>query len=404
MILYAIVILTLVTLLLDLYIYRRLRVDFPQRRRWRRVYLIGVASIDLLTVSALLLYQTCSSMADQSYMIGVMWIIFSFFFCNLPKLGYVIFSLLGRGVALLLRRRSGWGDRLGVVAAAVILLTMGWGATYGRSAIEVKEVVIESNKLPAAFDGYRVVQFSDLHLGNLPRNRHFVSRMVNEINALHPNVVINSGDLINIMDEELNPATQQILGGIRATDGVYSVWGNHDLGFYIPASAGVTATESVDAMRRKKRAMGWELLENRSVYLHRDTDSIALSGVTYPVDNHHNGRDSGLAGSDFAATYSNVTDSTFNILISHTPANWNEVLEHGVSDLTLSGHVHAMQLKIGLFGESYSPAQWMYDRWTGLHTENGRHLYINDGMGYVLYPMRIGTRPEITLITLRRSR
>jgi predicted MPP superfamily phosphohydrolase len=68
----------------------------------------------------------------------------------------------------------------------------------------------------------------------------------------------------------------------------------------------------------------------------------------------------------------------------------------------LSGHTHAMQAKIKIGRLQWSPAKWMYTHWSGLYTQNGRHLYVNEGLGYVLYPMRIGTKPEITLITLQR--
>lgn len=96
-----------------------------------------------------------------------------------------------------------------------------------------------------------------------------------------------------------------------------------------------------------------------------------------------------------------MPDSLFNLLIAHTPEVWDEALATGRADLTLSGHVHAMQLKIRLGGWAWSPAEWMYDRWSGLYEEDGKYLFVNDGMGYVMYPMRIGTYPSITVITLK---
>ena len=74
----------------------------------------------------------------------------------------------------------------------------------------------------------------------------------------------------------------------------------------------------------------------------------------------------------------------------------------GYGDLTLAGHVHSMQMKLRLFGRAFSPAQLLYTRWSGRYDEGGRTLYINDGTGYVVFPMRLGAYPEITLITLRR--
>ena len=93
-----------------------------------------------------------------------------------------------------------------------------------------------------------------------------------------------------------------------------------------------------------------------------------------------------------------MPDSLYNITLVHVPQLWLPIVERGYGDLTLSGHVHAMQLK--LFG--WSPAQWMYTRWSCRYEEQGSTLYINDGIGYVGYPMRIGADPELTIYTLKR--
>ena len=86
----------------------------------------------------------------------------------------------------------------------------------------------------------------------------------------------------------------------------------------------------------------------------------------------------------------------------HVPQLWKEVLARDFGDLTLSGHTHAMQLKIPLGeGRSWSPAAWLYEHWSGRYDLNDRTLYVNDGIGYVGYPMRIGAAPELTLITLK---
>ena len=79
-----------------------------------------------------------------------------------------------------------------------------------------------------------------------------------------------------------------------------------------------------------------------------------------------------------------------------------QIADAGYGDLTLAGHVHSMQIKLRLFGRAFSPAQLLYTRWSGRYDEGGRTLYINDGTGYVVFPMRLGAYPEITLITLRR--
>ena len=108
------------------------------------------------------------------------------------------------------------------------------------------------------------------------------------------------------------------------------------------------------------------------------------------------------AVSDLSGAYRGVPDSLYNITAVHIPQLWGQIADAGYGDLTLAGHVHSMQIKLRLFGRAFSPAQLLYTRWSGRYDEGGRTLYINDGTGYVVFPMRLGAYPEITLITLRR--
>ncbi|HIY48752.1 MAG TPA: metallophosphoesterase, partial [Candidatus Barnesiella excrementavium] len=146
--------------------------------------------------------------------------------------------------------------------------------------------------------------------------------------------------------------------------------------------------------------MGWHMLNNRSVYLHRGNDSIALIGVENwgmpPFPKY--GR--------LDEAYPARNDSTFKILLSHNPLHWrHEVIPRTNIDLTLSGHTHAMQLKLGWKGFEFSLAEPMYPEWSGLYVApDGHHkLYVNEGIGCVFLPIRIGARPEITIITLKKD-
>ena len=100
-------------------------------------------------------------------------------------------------------------------------------------------------------------------------------------------------------------------------------------------------------------------------------------------------------GFDVSGIYENVPDSVFNITVSHLPQLWHSLCSY--SDLTLSGHIHAMQMKIA----GISPAALMYDEWSGLYERAEGKLYINDGIGSVGFFARIGARPEVTVITLK---
>ena len=84
-----------------------------------------------------------------------------------------------------------------------------------------------------------------------------------------------------------------------------------------------------------------------------------------------------------------------------TPQHWDEIVQDKLGDITLAGHIHAMQMKLPIGERGISPSQIKYKRWSGLYEQQGRWLYINDGIGYGMYPMRIGARPEITVIELK---
>ena len=85
------------------------------------------------------------------------------------------------------------------------------------------------------------------------------------------------------------------------------------------------------------------------------------------------------------------------------PQLWYSLCDGGYSDLTLSGHIHAMQFKVSLLGAVFSPGQFMYNEWSGLYERDKGKLYITDGIGTVAYYARIGARPEITVITLKKE-
>lgn len=398
-----ILLLALISILQDLLIRHRLKKAFPERPWIHRIYLASFLLLDTLIVIALTCYRMAPDAASPRYVQIILWVIAIFMMSIVPKLIYLLFSLLDYPASRVKKRRVHWFSAVGLIVGLYCLGVMIYGATRGRNHIEVKEITITSDKLPAAFDGYRIVMFSDLHTGNYGPHNTLIRRMTEKINALEVDLVVNGGDVVNTNARELSGKDMAALASIRSRDGIYSVFGNHDLGFYMRERAGFGPVESVKLLEEKQARMGWHLLNNQSVAIRRGADSITVSGVNYPRDGFHNGHETGLGGCDLVATYRNVPDSAFNILISHTPQNWDAVRATGKADLTLSGHVHAMQMKIHVGKWVWSPAQWMYPRWSGLYTEGDKHLYINDGMGYVIYPMRIGTYPELTLITLRSA-
>ena len=280
---------------------------------------------------------------------------------------------------------------------AIIALIVAYGATFGRNEIRVEHVTITSNKIPSSFNGYKIAQFSDAHVGNVMMSNDIFKRMADTINYYNVDLIAQTGDLVNMTHEELNPQVINKLKRLKSKDGVVSVLGNHDLGFYV--SDREFAQQIFDSMRIYQREkLDWKLLENQNFFVYRGDDSIAITGITYPNNLNHNNKNSFFGGSNIAKALDGVSDSTFTVMASHTPVHFDSLAAQPV-DLMLSGHVHAMQFKIG----DWSPAKFLFEKYSGLYTVNKRHLYVNDGFGYVLYPFRFGAKPEITIITLKPS-
>ena len=398
-----IAIMALLAVVVDIYIYRRV---ICRRFPWhwfKVVYLSSVVLIDFAVVVAMLIYKFGAERQSPAMMLAVMWATYLFFLSTGPKLVYALVSLLDYPVRWLTRYRSHIFGYLGTGLGVLLFGVMWYGATTGRRTIRVERVTVCSAKIPVAFDGFRVALFSDVHLGTLRSRSVLVRRMVETINDLNPDLVVNGGDLVNIQASDLTSRFAEQLAEIRSHSGVVSVLGNHDKGFYIFDTVRVSPHQSVEELSRAQRQLGWTLLVDSAAYIVRGRDSIAVAGVDYVrggygADDADNRLDASL---DRAC--GGIADSTFCLLVSHSPQVWNRAVERGYGDLTLSGHVHAMQMKLRLGQRVWSFAQLLYPEWSGLYERDGRSLYINDGIGCVMFPMRIGARPEVTLITLCRE-
>lgn len=318
-----------------------------------------------------------------------MWLFWSWLLLSVPRVVYGLLRIAHR-------------PRVGV---ALALLTAGglvWGATVGRTTLHVNRVEICSPKLPASFEGFRLVQLSDMHVGTLVDPERELRQLVDRVNALQPDLILFTGDLVNVRAAELNDRVAASLRDLKAPYGVVSVTGNHDAGVYIKDSLTYPAAQSLSEVIAWQRRIGWEVLEDTTRYLTRGIDSISLSGISFDPELRKKRHDRHLPPARLDELYRGVPDTLFNITAVHLPQLWEQILETPYGDLTLAGHVHSMQMKLHLFGTEFSPARLLYKRWSGRYDDGGRTLYINDGTGYVTYPMRLGAWPEISLITLHR--
>ncbi len=373
----------------DYYIYRRCL------RGCKRGIKIAWWSLSALTIVAVIL-TIATQLTGETNINTVMWTLFLFFIVYMPKGLYTLLSLCDYLPRLWHKSRSRWGHYAGIALALYTVGAMLYGAFYGRQHPVYTHQTITSSRLPEAFDGYRIVQFSDLHIETLGSAARHLPQWVESINALNPDLILFTGDLVNRQGGELIPH-MAILSRLSAKEGVYSILGNHDYGDYNHWESLQAKADTLQSLIAHEGELNWTMLNNRSVVLHRGNDSIALIGVENwgepPFPQYGN----------LKAAYPHLNDDTYKILLSHNPKHWRaEVLPLSNIDLTLAGHTHAMQLKLG-WGRGISPAALRYPEWSGLYTEEDQHLYVNEGMGCVGIPMRIGARPEITLITLKKE-
>ena len=310
---------------------------------------------------------------------------------SIPRLLFYIFWLPTR------KRYWLW---ISTIISSVVFVYFLYSIFVTRTNYQVKEVEIEFSNLPAEFKGYRLAFISDIHIGSMINPVNELNEVINIINSADVDVALFGGDIINIHHSEISESLLNEFSHLKARDGVYMVLGNHDTGAYIKNSNRAKRDVNKDTLTSKMESVGWVVLKDSTVYINRNNSSIAITGIDYNEEllKYKHSVDA-VNGVDFSSIYNNVQDSIFNITLSHLPQLWNSICDGGYSDLTLSGHVHAMQFKLA----SFSPARLMYKEWSGLYESNSGKLYINDGIGCVGYLARFGARPEITVIKLGRK-
>ncbi|WP_291529546.1 metallophosphoesterase [Bacteroides sp. UBA939] len=371
----------------DLYIYF-LHIARKTKNRWLRIaYWIPTF---LLVIGFYIIMNGTDGNAMAHHALAIGRLSICLFLLTVPKIIFMICSLIGLPFHYLLHWRRSPFTAVGSVLGMVIFFSILYGTLVGISKFEVKNVEFHHPNLPKAFDGYRIVQLSDIHIGSWVENEKPIRRMVELANEQQADLIVFTGDLVNQRSLELD-GFQDILSQLHAKDGVYSILGNHDYGSYYHWKSQKDQENNMDSLVHKEQAMGWKLLKNEHSVLHHQGDSIALIGV----ENEGEPPFSQFADLTKAST---GTESMFRILLSHNPTHWRrEVLPDTDIELMLAGHTHAMQAIV--FGRSLSSL--IYPEWGGLYTDGSRGLYVNIGIGYVGLPFRFGAWPEITVITLR---
>jgi predicted MPP superfamily phosphohydrolase len=316
-----------------------------------------------------------------------MWVVYTWlgmaFFLNallvvtdLGKFLSVTLPLMAKGEVLDPDRRR----FLALLSAGAVLLTdvgmtvVGlWGAAAAR--IQVKKVKVALSKLPAALEGYRIVQISDIHVGPTI-GRDFIEEIVKQVNVLQPDLIAITGDLVDGTLSQLEHHTEP-LRNLKARDGTYFVTGNHE--YYVG---------DIEEWISWLQGIGIRTLRNERVTIREGFDLAGTDDISARGGDHGQNIPKALQG--------RKTDRPV-VLMAHQPRSFKEAASLGV-DLQLSGHTHGGQIyPFNYIVHIFEPYL------AGLYREGNSQIYVSRGTGYWGPPMRLGAPAEITEIELRKT-
>ena len=285
----------------------------------------------------------------------------------------------------------------GLGLAAIPFASFLYGITKGKYAYKVHRVKLAFKDIPKAFDGFKLVQFSDFHSGSFD-SLESVQRGVELMQDQNADMILFTGDIVNSDAKEILPYNH-LLKNLKAPFGKYAVLGNHDYAIHGRGKVDEEIVQqSVKDVTKNHADAGFEMLHNRNVEIEKDGEKIRLVGV----ENWGNGF---IQRGDINKAYEGMEDGEFNILMSHDPSHWDAQVKSFPKKvhLTLSGHTHGTQMGVEIGDFKWSPSKYIYKQWAGLYTEGEQNLYVNRGFGFLGFAGRVGILPEITVIELEKA-
>lgn len=319
-------------------------------------------------------------------------------FVILQGIFYVIKSIIKRKNSYAvkrIKRNNFFISKFGLIIAFSSSILVIYGMIWGKSDFKVNKVDIYLEDLPTSFEGFKIAQFSDAHLGSFT-NATDVRKGLSLLQNENPDIIVFTGDMVNNIADEIEPYFAD-LSKLHAPCGKFSILGNHDMSDYVKWKNFEIKQEYINKLIKYEETCGFTLLLNQNQIIRKEKDSIVLIGV------ENWGLPPFKQYGDLAKAMNGIQAVETKILLSHDPTHWSQQVIKTDINLTLSGHTHGMQMGINLIGIRWSPIQFMYKNWIGLYQEDKQFLYVNPGFGFIGFPGRIGIRPEITLIILHKK-
>lgn len=256
---------------------------------------------------------------------------------------------------------------LPIMVAAIILY-------IEDNALSETELTVQDDELPASFEGFRIVQLTDLHSKSFGKSQN---RLVRKVRQQKPDLIVFTGDLIDQKRSQFKPGVTLLIE-LTSIAPVYYVTGNHEWW-----------SRKAEALVSELTSRGVHVLQNESTTIQRGDEQIHLAGVDDPA----------LEGS-FEARLEEVSSNDFTILLSHRPEFLNLYQQHAF-DLVFTGHAHGGQVRIPFVGGAVAPGQGFFPRYTaGKYEQGDTTMIVSRGLGNSIIPQRFFNRPEVVSITL----
>lgn len=272
-----------------------------------------------------------------------------------------------------------------IVAIVALIIFFLWQ----NNGIVIMNYTYVNPKLPEGFDGYKIVQISDLH------NKNYYGRLSRKIEEIKPDIIVITGDLIDRRNTKIDPALE-LINQITMIAPVYYVSGNHE-----------QLSGKYDILKEELKRLNVRIIDNSYIVLHQNGSRIGLMGIADPAiqqseDTYLWASSSYYVENSLSELLENI-DTRFNILLSHRPEHFHTYTKMGI-DLVFSGHAHGGQIRIPFIGGLIAPNQGLFPKYTeGIHSHGSTSMIVSRGLGNSIFPLRIFNRPELVTAVLKKQ-
>ena len=274
---------------------------------------------------------------------------------------------------------------------AVLLLFISW-ILWGNQAIEVTEYKAASEEVPEEFNGYRIVQVSDLHNAEFGEDN---GELLHIIKSSEPDMIVLTGDFVDSRHTDIDIALKFAEKAVHIAP-VYYVTGNHE--------ARIQKSGQYDILKDGLKDCGVRVLENERVVLEKPGAQIHLIGLQDPAfagETSSFNTDGSYLKEQLESLCSEAVG--YGILFSHRPELFNIYTDCNVN-LVLSGHAHGGQIRLPFIGGVIAPGQGLFPKYdAGLYTAEDTSMIVSRGLGNSLFPFRVNNRPELVVVELQNK-